>query len=353
VNKQDLRIYFGNYTIAQKYNYFQYRRIGKKKIIPFQPIEISIVSTGKCNLKCAMCVTHSKDIPDDYPYQQQPTADMSIDLFKKVVDKFHKALRVQIIGQGEPLLNKDFFEIVEYASKKKMRVTSFSNGTILDRYIDRLLHSSLEGLTISLNSYVASDFSRITKMPSHYFDVILKNSKKMIQQRNNMRSKLKIKASFILDQQNYSYMPKMLQIAESLGFDHMFFSNFLPIDVHPEYAAEVRCLFSDDEKVKLFLKNVVPRYLKSKVSLPKLLLRNPDQHKRCNCHISQIRVDGDGDVNSCSIMLLNMKNNGHILDPQVWNNSFFQKMRKKFIESDVKELEGPCKVCTSNYGLSV
>ena len=120
-----ISLFMSRHTLHQKLNYLNYLYSKKGKILRFQPITISIVPTGRCTLNCDMCPTHSKKIPDDYHHVQKPTRDMSFDTFKKVVDKFNKALNVQIIGSGEPLLNKDFFKMVEYAADKKhMKVKS-------------------------------------------------------------------------------------------------------------------------------------------------------------------------------------------------------------------------------------
>ena len=189
INKTDLYIYFGKYSLSQKINYFHYRQAQKKPIVKHDPIEISIVSTGKCNLSCTMCPTHSNDVPKDYAYLQEPTKDINFELAKKVFDHYSKALTVQIIGSGEPLLNKDFFRIVEYAVlKKRMKVKTFSNGTILDRYIEKIITSPLDGLTISINTASAKDYERLTKMSPNFYPKILNNIQQLIKRRNEISS---------------------------------------------------------------------------------------------------------------------------------------------------------------------
>ncbi|MFH1790782.1 MAG: hypothetical protein ABH885_02220, partial [Candidatus Omnitrophota bacterium] len=65
----------------------------------------------------------------------------------------------------------------------------------------------------------------------------------------------------------------------------------------------------------------------------------------------QVRVDGHGNVASCSMMLLNMENTGSIDDPDCWNSAFLRDMRERFLTGrDIEEL---CLYCPSNKGVGL
>jgi hypothetical protein len=52
-------------------------------------------------------------------------------------------------------------------------------------------------------------------------------------------------------------------------------------------------------------------------------------------------------------MLLNMDGHGYFRDEHVWNNDFFQTMRRKFLSHDRHALSDPCRVCPDNYGVEI
>ena len=84
--------------------------------------------------------------------------------------------------------------------------------------------------------------------------------------------------------------------------------------------------------------------------MPSLIDKN-SAGNGCDVHFRQIRFDGDGNVSSCSMMLLNMTGNGSYRDGDVWNNAFFRGMRRIFLSGSGDGLPGPCGVCPDNKGI--
>lgn len=348
---ESIKILKTNHTFAQKINYIKYLFSPKKVILNYDPITISIVPTGRCTLSCDMCPTHSKIIPNSYPYIQEPVKDMDIQTFKQIIDRFHKALNVHIIGSGEPMLNKDFFDMVDYAYSKKMKVKTFSNGTIIDENIDKIVNSKLDGITISINSYNSEDYHRMTGNDKEWYEKIYNSTKRLVYYRNKVNSKVKIKLSFILDKINYIHIPDMINVGLDINADMIFLCNFLP-SPYDGFKVEERTLIKDEKVIstlKKFFNDLTPD-LRKRILFPPVLDID-SEFNQCKTHFYQIRINGDGDVSSCSMMLLNMKNKGHFLDKDVWNNEFFQEMRQRFIKNDRNILEEPCKVCIENLGI--
>jgi len=352
--KNSVNIIRDRYTLKQKFNYIKFLMSRKDNIhLSYDPITISAVATGRCNFSCNMCPTHSKIIPDDYPFIQETKKDMPIDLFKDVVNKFNKALYVHIIGSGEPLLNKDLFKMVNYAVKiKNMRVKTFSNGVAIRDNIGQIIESALDGITISINGHNSNEFARLTGMDEKWFPIIYDGVKNLVKERNKIKSKVKVKLSFIIDQENYVYIPEMVKTAEDLNVDNFFLCNFLP-NPYDGFRAEERSIIVNNKLVVDFINKYISTLsddIKKKITFP-VLLNIKGKEKKCRVHFSQIRVDGEGNVSSCSMMMLNMLNHGHFYDNDVWNNEFFQDMRSRFLAANDEKLNAPCKVCTINRGL--
>jgi len=347
-----LQVLLAGYTWPQKRNFLRYFFSQGGPVAAYQPITLSIVATGRCTLACDMCPTHSRLVPADYEHTQKTKTDMEFEMFRDIIDRFDKALAVHIIGSGEPLLNKDLFRMIEYAARKRMLVKTISNGTLLseDGVMEKILASRLEGITISINGHNRDEFSRMTGMKSAVFDDIRRNISELIRKKRKTGSRVKVKLSFILDSVNIHALDAMITLALELGADHTFFCNFLPAPFDG-LRPEERVLFDD---AHLPVLRAAYRRLRrgqtKRFTFPPLLKRGMKIMKCCDSHFSQMRVDGGGNVSSCSMMLLNMENKGKYSDRDAWNNEFFQMMRRRFIDTQAP-LPDPCYHCTSNFGI--
>ena len=342
-----------DHTLAQKVNYLKYLFSKKGEILRYDPVTISIVATTRCTLSCDMCPTHSSFTPRDYPHTQKNVKDIDFEMFEQIIERFKKATEVHIIGAGEPLLNKDFFRMADYAAKRKMRVKTFSNGTTVEHNIDKMLNSRLAGITISINGHNQEEFRRMTGMDGKIYSKIYAATKKLVLEKKKRKSKIMVKLSFIIDSHNYKYIPDMINLSRGLGVDHAFFCNFLPFP-SDNFRANERMLMARDEVVNELnaMFGGLPRRIRKKITLPKLLDEKTGKNN-CDTHFSQIRFDGDGNVSSCSMMLLDMTGHGNYRDIGLWNNEFFRGMRKMFIEGGVADIPGPCRVCPANKGVTV
>lgn len=342
----------GKYSSAQIINLIKYLFGKRKKIVSWKPIYISIACSYRCNLQCDMCLTHSKK--HDNLYGQKPCRDMDFETYKQVLNKYNKALVVNLIGCGEPLLNKDFFQMVEYASKAmRMYVVAGTNGTLVGKYKQKIVISSLDKLMISINSHNTEDFIRLTGMSADNFGLIKNNTMELVKLRDAAANrKLKIWLSFILDNKNYLYLTEMINLAHRLGVDAALFLPFIP-SPKDGFRAEERCLFSDDPNVLKKFNQVKAAQAGSKIKiiLPRLLdremLKQPHKFRYCKVPFYVLTVDGEGNIGGCSCQLLDNSRNGKFYENDAWNNAYFQQLRSKFIDSNPALLE-PCAWCYYN-----
>lgn len=338
----------GKHTLGQMLNLFKYFCGKKKEVVNWEPIYISVFPTFRCNLTCDMCLTHSKKFKN--PFGQKPGKDMDFELFKQVLIRYKNALAVNLIGNGEPLFNKDLFRMIEYASNTmKMYVFSGSNGILVRDYVEEILNSPLDGFIISINGHNSEEFNRMTGMPPELFDVICDNTVELVRQRNMRGSKVEIVASIILDKENYKRLKDMICFVKNLAVDGVLFFQFLPSPA-PGFTAEERCLFSDDSEVLEAFAQVKSRHSRMRLALPPLLERATN-NKYCSAPFYNLSVDGDGNVGCCCCQLLDLSGNGKFYEEDAWNNAHFKEMRKRFIEPEFPLLE-PCRWCYNNSGHS-
>jgi radical SAM protein with 4Fe4S-binding SPASM domain len=127
------------------------------------PYSINIDPSNLCNFKCKFCAIQTSNKPVNFKKQV-----MSIKLFKKIVDdisKFPSKLKVlRITGQGEPLINKNISEMIEYAKKKDVAefIEIITNGSLLSPELNRnLVNSGLDRIRISVESLDEKGYEQI------------------------------------------------------------------------------------------------------------------------------------------------------------------------------------------------
>ena len=348
-----IKILMSPHTAAQKANYIKYRMSKKGERLSYDPVTISIVGTTRCTLSCDMCPTHSGLVGRDYPHLQKSVKDMDFEMFKYIIDRFRNALSVHIIGSGEPLLNKDFFRMVDYAAARRMAVKTFSNGTVIKEHIDDILGSRLDGITISINGHDQKEFNRMTGMDESIYLKIYDAARLLVEEKRRRGSGVKVKLSFIIDRYNYKFIPGMIDVSLKIGADHAFFCNFLPSPYEGLNADERVLMAGDNVRNELrALFGSYPPGVRRRLT-PPVLVDAKAPRNRCETHFSQIRFDGDGNISSCSMMLLDMSGHGNYKDADVWNNAFFRNMRKIYMSDDAGRLPDPCRVCPDNKGVKI
>lgn len=119
------------------------------------PRFIEIELSNACNLRCTHCHRNGMD--------REP-GNMELALFKKFIDEIetYPLVSLCIVGQGEPTLNPQFSEMLQYASGKSIKIDLTTNGTIFDRYsFDEILEWDIDVLGISVDGTDKSSYQQI------------------------------------------------------------------------------------------------------------------------------------------------------------------------------------------------
>lgn len=111
----------------------------------------------KCNLRCTYCM------PADgialSPKASLMTAEEIFAIAQTFVE--NRVDKIRLTG-GEPLLRKDFPEIVSKLSALEVSLSITTNGILIDRHIDVLKQAGIKKINLSLDTLVASKFHSIT-----------------------------------------------------------------------------------------------------------------------------------------------------------------------------------------------
>ncbi len=165
--------------------------------------EMLVVSTSNvCNSRCVACPFTYMSINEKLS-KHGPEKYMSKELFGKICDEAkHYSTLICITGRGEPFLNPDMTEMVEYSKKCNLKTRIITNGSFIDEGIQqRLLNAGVEMIEFSVD---AKDEQTYEKVRSGLdFKTVLKNIKGVVEKREKGHYSTKILVS-VIDQKEFN-----------------------------------------------------------------------------------------------------------------------------------------------------
>lgn len=119
------------------------------------PMIVDFNITKRCNLKCKYCYANA----DNYNTE----SELSLDEIKNILGELAQ-LNVQTIrlSGGEPLIRKDYCEIVNYCNELGLFVCTNTNGTLITEEIIKCFKKEcVKNIGISLDSYIPSVHNKL------------------------------------------------------------------------------------------------------------------------------------------------------------------------------------------------
>ena len=130
------------------------------------PVCLYLEVTNRCNLLCETCPRTFEAL--------EPPADMSMDLFRKIVDQVPGVARVVLHGVGEPMLVKHLPDMIRYLKARGTHVLFNTNGTLLaPRKHAEIIDTGLDELRVSLDAADSATFLKVRG--KDMFDRIVRN----------------------------------------------------------------------------------------------------------------------------------------------------------------------------------
>lgn len=172
-------------------------------------MEVDLHITNRCNLYCKHCVYDSGSLS---------MTDMSLATVKTLVNGFKRmgVDEVHLTG-GEPLLNKDFFNITSYLNAHNFKVRMQTNGFLIDESIaKKVKDSGIEYVLISVDGL--KDFHNSFRNNKYSFD-------KAIEAIKFFKSVgVFTRVNTVVSKGNINNIEKIIEIINSLDINqHSFF----------------------------------------------------------------------------------------------------------------------------------
>jgi molybdenum cofactor biosynthesis protein A len=178
---------------------------------------LRISLTEKCNLRCTYCMPENGVLLS--PQSQLMTANEVFHIaalfIQNGVDK------IRLTG-GEPLLRKDFSEILTSLSTLPVKLSITTNAILVDRYIETFKSCGLKDINVSLDTLNTTKFDAITKRDQ--FSKAMSNIELLIQEGFMVKLNVVLMKGFnddeIIDFINYTRdKPINVRFIEFMPFD--------------------------------------------------------------------------------------------------------------------------------------
>lgn len=181
--------------------------------------ELCLEITNKCLLECIHCSSMSSFSSKE---------ELKFELIKKIIDDFRELGGVKIeFSGGEPIFHKDIYEIIEYAKKKNLEVSLYTNGLgvgadiLHDEDIQRLINIGTNKFLFSLHGSKNGTHEKITEKEGSFQKTI------------SVIKKLKEKDAyvgvhFVPTKINYQELEESCKMADDIGVNEFAVLRFVP-----------------------------------------------------------------------------------------------------------------------------
>lgn len=293
-------------------SYLNYRSsiLKKKPIVKYFPPALMIEPSNLCNLKCPLC-------PSGNGTLKRQKGMMPMERFQSIVDQIQSRIGMLILwNQGEPFLNKSFYDMIEYATKYKLYTMTSTNAS-LDLDVERIVSSGLGKVIVSMDG-IASETYNSYRVNGNY-ELVLNNLKQLVKQKKLRRSRSPyIVWQFIIMSHNEHEIDTVKRLAKEIGVDKLEF--------------KTAQIYEDSDATFLPSNSDYSRYKKGNDSIElKTEILN-----RCRRLWTQPVVNWDGEMSICcydkdvSIPIGNIDHNSFA---DLWFGARMNHMRKAVLSN--------------------
>lgn len=202
-------------NISKVYSSFHLTRLKKEPIQWGMPYTISIEPTTACNLRCPEC-------PSGLRAFSRPTGNLKSDFFKQTINELYKELVYLIFYfQGEPYINPEFLDMVNYAHQKGIYTITSTNGHFLnDENARKTIESGLDRMIISVDGTTQEVYESYRKAGK--LENVLQGARNIVKWKKKLGSKKPHTIfQFLVVKPNEHQIPDVYRLAEEIGIDEV------------------------------------------------------------------------------------------------------------------------------------
>jgi MoaA/NifB/PqqE/SkfB family radical SAM enzyme len=295
-------------------------RLRKATTLRSKPYYYFVDPCNVCNLRCPLCPTGNGQL-------DRSKGMLKFSDYQVILDKIAPyAVEVSLHNWGEPLLNKEIFEIIDATSARGIATNMSSNLSLeKDNIGEKLIESGLEYLIVSLDG-VSQDVYEQYRVRGD-IELVFHNMRAIIEAKKRLKSKTPvIEWQYLVFKHNEHEMEAAQQLADQMGVDRFRFrSPGFPLGDYKLVGKPAQ----EAEEDKWMPTN--PAYWE----LHPGLLRKEGYlwDEPCYYLYRSMTVNPGGGIAACCIVYKERQDFGNLVQQDldtIWNNEQYQKSRALF-----------------------
>lgn len=286
-----------------------------EEVIPLDtPYIVFVDPSDACNFKCRFCPTSDRELMKTVG---RPWKRMNLDLFKKIVDDLklfpNKVKVLRLYKDGEPLLNKELENMIEYAKATSVvdRVDTTTNASLLNKERGRrLVEAGLDRINISIYGVNSEQYKSFSDAKIE-FSEILDNVKNFYEVRDNCEMLVKVNGDTLNEYEKEIFLREFGDFTDKIFIEHTMacWPNF-----------ELKGVPVNQEKG--------------------IYGQEIEEVDACPYPFYSFSINSDGKVSVCFLdwgrkMIVGDVNFESV--PDIWNGSKMKAYRKMFLQGDRKK----------------
>ncbi len=199
---------------ADPERYFQGPENELRVIADSDPVCLYLETTNRCNLLCETCPRTFEEL--------EPPADMSWELFTRIVDQVPRIARVVLHGVGEPMMVPDLARMIRYLKDRGTYVLFNTNGTLLTLRKGReLIETGLDELRVSLDAAEPAAFKIVRGLDM--FDRIVANVRAFTALQREMKiDRPRVSLWLTGLKETVAQLPAFVKLAKDIGVSEVY-----------------------------------------------------------------------------------------------------------------------------------
>ena len=201
-----------------------HNRTKLETVLPLEtPFVIFIDPSDACNFKCSFCPTGDSALMKKVG---RPLKQIPWDLYTKIIDDIcefkDKVKVIRLYKDGEPLLNKNFADMVRYAKKSGCceRVDTTTNASLLtEEKSVEIIDAGLDRINISIEGMNEKQYLDFSGYHLKNFSDIVDNVANFYKNRANCEMIVKINGDSLTDDQKKEFVDTFGPMADGIWIE--------------------------------------------------------------------------------------------------------------------------------------
>lgn len=172
------------------------------------PRYVEVEVTTRCDKRCIIC---------EHTYWKEPSVDLTFDQFKHIIDQFQNLKWINLTGEGDAFLNRDYLKIIRYLKERGVAIYLVDSFNLVTKSIAlELVRLGVDGIYISFDGATKETYEGI-KAGCRYEET-LQNIKSIVEAKKELGSPIpEICFRYVINKLNVHEMPDFVRLMRDLA----------------------------------------------------------------------------------------------------------------------------------------